>query len=450
MASLGNRLMHAWNAFANKDKNEFAATKNQYQPYYGASYPRSSGLGRFRPGGEKTIISSIYTRLSIDFSEIMIRHVRLDDENRYLDDMTSNLNNCLTVEANIDQAARAFRQDIALTLFDRGTLAIVPVETTEDPEITGGWDVNNMRVGDVIEFFPRHVKVNVWREETGKREQIIVPKRLAAVVDNPLYSVMNEPNSTLQRLIRKLNLLDVVDEESASGKLNVLVQLPYVVKTESRRQQAHQRLTDLEDQMKNNRFGIGYVDGTEKVIQLNRPSENNLMTQVEYLIQLLYSELGLTAEVMNGTADEATMINYYHRTTKPLLDAVVEAMHRTFLTKTARSQGQAIRYYRDPFSLMPISQIAEVADKFSRNEILSSNEIRQAIGVKPSKDPKADQLVNSNMPIGDTGVPPNSDPNAPPAPADQSGGSDVNSAFDQIDSALDDTFKGLGVDANAS
>lgn len=443
MASLGSRLIHAFNVFMNNDKNEFAAVRDQFQPYYGVSYAGSSGQFRFRPGGEKTIISSIYTRLSIDFSELSIRHVRLDDQGRYQEDMDSSLNNCLTVEANIDQPARALRQDMALTLFDRGTIAIVPVDTTEDPNLTGGWDVNTLRVGEIVEWFPRHVRVNVWREETGKRQQIIVPKNFAAVVDNPLYSVMNQPNSILQRLIRKLNILDAVDEESASGKMNVIVQLPYLVRTESKRQQAQQRLDDLQDQMKNNQYGVAYIDGSERVTQLNRPSENNLLVQIQYLTDLLYTTLGLTPEVMNGTADEAAMINYYIRTIKPLLDAVTEAMHRTFLTKTARSQGQAIRYYRDPFSLMPLSQVAEVADKFSRNEILSSNEIRQGMGFKPSKDPKADQLVNSNMPVGDTGTP--ADPNVP-----ASGTPDVNSAFDQIDKALDDTFSGLGVDQNAS
>lgn len=453
MTTFGGRLKHAlWNVFSNNDTDTFQAVRDRYQPWYGASHSSSSANFRFRPGGEKTIVSSIYTRLSIDFAEIAIRHVRLDDQKRYLDDMDSGLNYCLTEEANIDQGPRAFRQDIALSLFDCGYIAIVPVDTTEDPDVTGGWDVNNMRVGEIVEWFPQHVKVNVWRELSGKREQVIVPKKLAAVVANPLYSVMNQPNSILQRLIRKLNLLDAVDEESASGKLNVIVQLPYVVKSESRRQQANQRLTDLQDQMKDNKYGVGYVDGTEKIIQLNRPSENNLMTQIQYLTDLLYTTLGLTPEVMNGTADEATMINYYHRTTKPLLDAVTEAMHKTFLTKTARSQGQAIRYYRDPFSLMPISQIAEIADKFSRNEILTSNEIRQALGTKPSDDPKADQLINSNMPVGDTGVPP--DPNAPPsdpnAPDTSAGSGDVNSALDQIEKALDDTFTGLGVDANAS
>jgi hypothetical protein len=441
---LGSRLAHAFNVFMNSDRNEFAAERQQFRPFYGPSTSGpSSQQYRFRPGGEKTIISSIYTRLSIDFSDVVIRHVRRDDDGRYLEDMPSALNRCLTVEANIDQPARALRQDIALTMFDRGTVAIVPVDTTEDPNVTGGWDVNSLRVGEILEWFPQHVKVNVWRDATGKREQIIVPKKFVAVVDNPLYSVMNQPNSILQRLVRKMNLLDTVDEESASGKLNIIVQLPFQVKSESRRRQASQRLEDLESQMTNNKYGVGYIDGTEKVIQLNRPSENNLMAQVEYLTDLLYITLGLTPEVMNGTADEATMINYYHRTIKPLLDAVSEAMHRTFLTRTAQTQGQAIQYFRNPFTLMPLSDIAEIANAFARNEILTSNEIRQLVGFKPSDDPRADQLNNSNMPGGPGGGPP--DPTVDTgADGPPSGAPDVNGAFDQIDKALDDTFQGLG------
>jgi len=444
MASLGKRLIHAFNAFAGNDRDTQLAKSNAFEPYHGVSYGGNSAMFRFRPGGEKTIISSIYTRLSIDFSDVAIRHVRLDDQGRYLEDMDSQLNNCLTVEANIDQAARAFRQDIALTLFDRGTIAICPVITTEDPRDTAGWDVKTMRVGEIIEWFPEHVKINLWRQETGRREQIIVRKDFAAVVDNPLYSVMNQPNSILQRLIRKLNLLDAVDEESASGKMNVIIQLPYQVKTETKRTQARQRLTDLQDQMQNNAYGVAYIDGTERVIQLNRPSENNLMTQVQYLTDQLYTTLGITPEVMNGTADEAAMINYYRRSIKPVLDAVAEAMQRTFLTKTARSQGQAIRYFREAFALVPFADLAQGFDILARNEIASSNELRSILGWRPDDNPKSDQLVNSNMPVSDTGL------NVDGTPTQDSGSPDVNGAFDQIDKALDDTFAGLGVDQNAS
>jgi len=386
------RLKHAWNAFTSP--NSFIGVADG-ATNFGYSRPDRN---RLRITNERSIISSVYTRLSIDVSAAEIKHVRLDEDGRYTEDMPSSLNDCLTIEANIDQAPKAFRQDIVMTLFDKGVAAIVPVDTTIDPSISGSYDIKTMRVGDVVAWHPRHVTVSLYNEDKGYRQQITLEKKYVAIVENPLYAVMNEPNSTLQRLIAKLNLLDAVDEQSSSGKLDLIIQLPYVIKSEARRQQAEQRRKDIEIQLKGSQYGIAYTDGTEKVTQLNRPAENNLLEAIKYLTDMLYSQLGLTPEVMNGTADEATMLNYNARTIQPILDAIVEAMRRSFLTKTGRSQGQSIMYFRDPFKLVPISQIAEIADKFTRNEIATSNEIRTAIGWKPSKDPKADKLVNSNMP----------------------------------------------------
>lgn len=394
MVSLGERLKHGWNAFTNQDDDHRIESFN-----YGASY------GGMRPdrvrlhiSNERSIISSIYTRLAIDAATIEIKHVRLDDDNRYLDDIKSGLNECLTLEANIDQAARAFRQDIVMTLFDKGVAAIVPVDTTLNPELSGGYDIETLRVGEVVAWYPRHVRVSVFNTEVSRREEVTLEKRVVAIVENPLYTVMNEPNSTLQRLIRKLNLLDSVDEAASSGKLDLIIQLPYVIKSEARRQQAEQRRQDIEFQLKGSKYGIAYTDGTERITQLNRPSENNLLKQIEYLTSLLYGQLGLTEEIMNGTADEKAMLNYHNRTIEPILASMTEAMKRTFLTKTARSQKQSIEFFRDPFRLVPINDIAEIADKFTRNEILSANEIRSVIGIRPSSDKKADQLKNSNMP----------------------------------------------------
>ena len=406
---IGDRLKHAWNAFQN---NEDPLQTHTYAGEYGSAL--SLRPHRQRPffSNERSIISSIYTRLGVDVSAVPMRHVRTDDQGRYLEDIDSELNNCLTLEANLDQAARAFRQDIAMTLFDKGVAAIVPVDTTISPNKSGGFDIRTMRVGEIAMWHPRHVRVNVYNDATGLREEITLPKTSVAIIENPLYSVMNEPNSTLQRLIRKLNLLDSVDDQSASGKLDLIIQLPYVIKSESRRNQAEQRRKDIEFQLKGSQYGIAYTDGTEKITQLNRPAENNLMAQIQYLTDLLYTQLGLTPEVMNGTADEKTMLNYHSRTIEPLLDAIVEAMRRTFLTKTARTQRQSILYFRDPFKFVPIGGeggIADIADKFTRNEITSSNEIRQAIGMKPSQEPKADQLINANMPQADTGVDPAGD-----------------------------------------
>jgi len=393
MTRVGEALKHAWNVFTYSDRRIKAGPGN-----YGSSYSSRPDRLRFRVPTERSMISSIYTRLSIDVASIEMRHIRMDQENRYLEDIDSGLNNCLTLEANIDQAARAFRQDIAMTLFDRGAAALVPVDTSINPEQTGGFDILTLRVGEILEWYPQHVRINLYNEATGNREEIVLNKTAVAIVENPLYSVMNEPNSTLQRLIRKLGLLDAVDEQSASGKLDLIIQLPYVIKSEARREQAEQRRKDIEFQLKGSQYGIAYTDGTEKITQLNRPAENNLMGQIEYLTAMLYGQLGLTEEVMNGTADEKAMLNYWNRTIEPVLGAVTEAMKRTFLTKTARTQKQSIAFFRDPFRLVPIENIAEIADKFTRNEIMTSNEMRQVVGLAPHTDPKADKLMNSNMP----------------------------------------------------
>lgn len=401
MTTVGSRLKHAWNAFT----TEAQRTQSQ-QAYrdYGGSIGNRQDRGRSYMSSERSIIASIYARLAIDIAQIELFHCRVDDERRFLESIDSGLNNCLTVEANLDQAARAFRQDIALTVLEKGVAAIVPVDTSISPIASGGYNILTMRVGDIVQWYPKHVKVSLYNEEKGTREEITLPKTMVAIIENPLYSVMNEPNSTLQRLIRKLNMLDAVDEQSASGKLDIIVQVPYAIKSEARRTQADQRRKDLEFQLKDSKYGIGQIDATEKITQLNRPAENNLMAQVEYLTDMLYGQLGLTEEIMNGTADEKTMINYWNRTIEPVLTSVVESMRRVFLTKTARSQKQSIMFFRDPFRLAAIADIAEIADKFTRNEILSSNEIRSVVGFKPSKEPKADELVNSNMPQADTGV----------------------------------------------
>lgn len=395
MSRFGTSLKHAWNIFANnEDKRNFRG--------YGSSYGSRPDRVRLRIPNERSMISSIYTRLSIDVASVDMRHVKTDEQKRYIDDVDSGLNNCLTLEANIDQAARAFRQDIAMTLFDRGSAALVPVDTSINSQTAGAFDILTLRVGEIVTWYPRHVRVSLYNEATAQREELTLEKSSVAIVENPLYSVMNEPNSTLQRLLHKLNLLDAIDEQSASGKLDLIIQLPYVVKSEQRRQQAEQRRIDIELQLKGSQYGIAYTDATEKITQLNRPAENNLMSQIEYLTAMLYGQLGLTEEVMNGTADEKAMLNYWNRTIEPILTAVTEAMRRSFLTKTARTQGHTVMFFRDPFRLVPIERIAEIADKFTRNEILTSNEIRQVVGMAPHKDPKADQLINSNMPTGPT------------------------------------------------
>jgi len=402
--AIRDRLRHAWNAFTDSDD----ALHRPFPSQAGTLTSARPDRQRLAFSNERSIISSIYTRIGIDVAAVDMRHVRTDDQNRYLEDINSGLDNCLTIEANLDQAARAFRQDIATTMLDDGVAAVVPIDTSLSPEATGGYDIQTLRVGRITQWFPQHVRVSVYNEERGMRQELTLPKKIVAIAENPLYQVMNEPNSTLQRLIRKLNLLDSVDEQSASGKLDMIIQLPYVIKSEARRQQAEQRRKDIEFQLKGSQYGIAYTDGTEKITQLNRPAENNLMTQITYLTEQLYAQLGLTPEVMNGTADEKVMLNYFSRTIEPLLDAIVEAMRRTFLTKTARTQGHSIMYFRDPFKFVPLGGeggIADIADKFARNEITSSNEIRQGIGMKPRPEAKADALINSNMPQADTGVP---------------------------------------------
>lgn len=393
MPSLGGRLKHAWDIFRREETAETTAFVD-----YGSTYSTRPFVARFGSVSSKTIVGSIYMRLGIDVAAVTIQHVRLDDNGRYLETIKSGINGCLTLEANLDQGARAFRQDIAMSLFDEGVIAIVPIDTTIDPTVSGAYDIKTMRVGRITQWAPRHVKVSVYNDKTGLREELWVPKQIVAIVENPLYAVMNEPNSTLQRLLRKLALLDAVDEQSSSGKLDLIIQLPYVIKSEARRQQADQRRKDIEMQLKGSQYGIAYTDGTEKVTQLNRPAENNLMKQVEYLTTMLYSQLGLTEEVFNGTADEKAMLNYHNRTIEPLLTAITEAMKRTFLTKTARTQGHSIEFFRDPFKLVAVSDIAEIADKFTRNEILSSNEVRAIMGIKPAQDAKADELRNKNIP----------------------------------------------------
>lgn len=399
MARIGDRLRHAWNAFSKseeeKSHEDYSYGPTQYGPPPARPRPRFSN--------ERSIISSIYTRLGVDVAAAEIRHVRLDDQGRYTGDMPSNLNECLTVDPNIDQTPRQFRQDIAMTLFDTGVLAIVPVDTTLNPNVTGSFDVQSLRVGTISQWYPEKVKVNLFNPAKQKREDVTLDKKFVAIVENPLYGVMNEPNSTLQRLIRKLNLLDAVDEQSGSGKLDIIIQLPYAIKSEARRQQATQRREDLEYQLAGSKYGVAYADATEKITQLNRPAENNLLAQVQYLTEMLYSQLGLTPEVMNGTADEAAMLNYHSRTIEPILTSIVEAMRRALITKTGRSQGQSIQYFRDPFKLVPVSQLAEIADKFTRNEVLTSNEIRSIVGFKPAKDKGADKLQNSNMPSSERG-----------------------------------------------
>ena len=386
-----SRLQHGWNAFVgNKDPT---VVYRDVGPGYGYRPDRVFLARR----SERSIITSIFNRISLDAAAISIQHCRLDENGRYLSSINSGLNECLNVEANVDQTGRAFIQDAVMSMLDEGCVALVPIDTDLDPKNTSSYDILTMRTRKVIEWFPAHVRVNVYNDRTGRREDIVLPKKSVAIVENPLYSVMNEPNSTMQRLIRKLSLLDVTDEQTASGKLDLIIQLPYVIKTEGRRQQAENRRKDIEQQLARSKYGIAYADGTEKIVQLNRSLENNLLKQVEYLTNLAFSQLGMTQSILDGTADDKTMLNYYSRIIEPIVSAIVDAMKRTFLTKTARTQRQTIMFFRDPFKLVPVNDIAEIADKFTRNEILTSNEIRQIIGMTPSNDPKADQLVNSNI-----------------------------------------------------
>lgn len=394
MAGFGTRLKHAFNSFLN-DEDTIAPLAYQV----GTSSYSTPDRPRFRLNSERSIISSIYTRLAIDVSGVRMEHVRTDERGQYLETLKTGLNDCLNVEANLDQGGRHIRMDMALSLFNQGTIAIVPVDTTLDPRISGSWDVKTMRVGEIIQWWPQYVKVRVYNEKVGERQEIILPKSMVAIVENPFYAVMNEPNSTLQRLVHKLSLLDNVDEISSQGKLDIIIQLPYVVKSEARKTQAKNRALEIQEQLQGSTYGIAYTDGTEKITQLNRSVENNLLEQVRYLKAELYNELGLTEEIMNGTADDVAMLNYINRTIEPVLDALVEGMTRKFLSKTARSQGQTIMYFQEPFKLMPISQLADIVDVFSRNQIATPNEIRPTIGLKPSKEPQADQLINSNMPV---------------------------------------------------
>ena len=388
--SIGSRLKHAWNAFFNKDPTYGKWTN-------GSIYSYRPDRPRLTRGNERSIVTAVYNRIAIDVSALQLRHCRLDDNERYIEDVDSKLNRCLTVEANIDQTSRAFMQDIVMSMLDEGCVAVVPVDTTFNPSQTGAYDILTMRTGKILEWRPSDIKVRVYNEKTGEKEDIVVPKKMAAIIENPLYAVMNEPNSTLQRLIRKLNLLDAIDEQSGSGKLDLIIQLPYIIKTEARRQQAETRRKDIEMQLSGSKYGIAYTDGTERITQLNRSIDNNLMKQIEYLTSMLFSQLGITQAVLDGTADEKTMLNYNSRTIEPIISAIVDEMKRKFLTKTALSQRQSIKYFTDPFKLVPVSSIADIADKFTRNEILSSNEVRQIIGMKPSDDPKADRLINKNI-----------------------------------------------------
>lgn len=387
--SFGSRLKHAWNAFTGNVQMNYRDLGMSYS--YRADRPRMSR------GNERSIVTSVYNRIALDVAALNIQHVRLDENGRFLSVIDDGLNNCLTLEANVDQTARSFVQDVVISMFDEGSVAIVPVDTTTDPNVSGSYDIQSLRVGQILDWYPQHIRARVYNEQMGRKEDVVVPKSAVAIIENPLYAVINEPNSTMQRLIRKLNLLDVIDEQSGSGKLDLIIQLPYVIKTEARRQQAENRRKDIESQLSGSKYGIAYTDGTEHITQLNRSVNNNLMSQIEYLTSMLYSQLGITQSILDGTADEKTMLNYNNRTIEPIISAIVDEMKRKFLTKTARSQRQSISFFRDPFKLVPVNEIAEIADKFTRNEIMTSNEIRQVVGMKPSDDPRADELRNKNL-----------------------------------------------------
>lgn len=387
--NFGSRLMHAWNAFTNRDPT--------YPRTLGESYYHRPDRIQFTRGNERSIATAVYNRIAMDVAAVGIRHVKLDENGRYSSDIDSGLNKCLNLEANIDQTGRAFIQDVVMSMLDEGCVAIVPVDTSIDPTVSGSYSIDSMRTGKIVQWYPQHVKVRLYNDRTGKKQEVTLPKSTVAIIENPLYAVINEPNSTMQRLIRKLSLLDVTDEQTASGKLDLIIQLPYVIKTQSKRDEAERRRKEIERQLAGSKYGIAYADGTERITQLNRSVENNLMKQIEYLTEMLYSQLGITQTVMDGTADEKTMLNYNNRSIEPIVSAIVDELKRKFLTKTARSQGQSIMMFRDPFKLVPVDNIAEIADKFTRNEIMTSNEFRQVIGMKPSNDPKADQLVNANI-----------------------------------------------------
>lgn len=388
--SLGSRLKRAFNVFSGRDQNESAHD-------YGMSYSYRPDRLRLTRGNERTIITSIYNRIALDVASISIRHVDLDKDGRYKSERKTGLNSCLSLSANIDQTARAFVQDIVMSMFDEGVVAVVPIDTERDYFNGPVQDIYSMRTGKIVEWFPRDVKVRLYNDQTGQKEDLVFPKDEIAIIENPFYAIMNQSNSMVQRLIRKLALLDAIDEQTTSGKLDLIIQLPYVVKSEARRQQAEQRRRDIEQQLTGSRYGIAYTDGTERITQLNRPIENNLMKQIEYLMSMVFSQLGMTQSILDGTADEQTMLNYNNRIVEPVVAVIVDSFKRSFLSKTAITQGQSISYFRDPFRLVPVSQVAEIADKFTRNEIMTSNEIRQVVGMKPSDDPKADELRNSNL-----------------------------------------------------
>lgn len=389
--SITDRMKHAFNAFMNRDPTAY------YNRNLGSSYSIRPDRPRLSRGNERSIITAIFNRIAMDVAAIDIMHCRLDENNRFIEKIDSGLNNCLNLEANIDQSGRAFIQDAVMSMLDEGVVALVPVDTDLNPASTDSYDILTMRTGKILEWYPAHVKVRLYNDRTGEKEDLMLAKRDVAIIENPLFAIVNEPNSTMQRLMRKLSLLDVTDEQTASGKLDLIIQLPYVVKSEARREQANQRRKDIEQQLAEGKYGIAYTDGTEKITQLNRSVENNLMKQVEYLTNMVYSQIGITQSVLDGTADEKTMLNYNNRTVEPIVSAIVDELKRKFLTKTARTQLQSISFFRDPFKLVPVNDIAEIADKFTRNEIMTSNEIRQIVGMKPSDDPKADQLINSNI-----------------------------------------------------
>lgn len=388
--TFGSRLKHAWNAFLNRDPT------NIYSNLGVGSSIRPDRV-RLSRGNERSIVTSLYNRIAMDTAAINIKHIRLDDNGRYVEDILSGFNECLTIEANVDQTGRALVQDIVMSMLDEGCVAVVPIDTTTNPRLVNSYDINSLRTGKIIDWYPNDVKINIYNEKQGKREDIILPKKMVAIIENPLFAILNEPNSTLQRLIRKLNLLDYVDEQSGSGKLDLIIQLPYTIKNELRQAQADKRRADVEEQLYNTKYGIAYIDSTEKIVQLNRPIDNNLMKQVEYLTNMLYSQLGITQAILDGTADEKTMLNYYNRTIEPIISAIVDEMKRKFLTKTARTQGQSISFFKNAFSLVPMSELATMADSYTRNEIMTSNEVRQLMGMKPSNDPTADELRNKNL-----------------------------------------------------
>ena len=388
--TFGSRLKHAWNAFLNRDPT------NMHSNLGVGSSIRPDRV-RLSRGNERSIVTSLYNRIAMDTAAINIKHIRLDDNGRYVEDILSGLNECLTIEANVDQTGRALVQDIVMSMLDEGCVAVVPIDTTTNPRLVNSYDINSLRTGKIIDWYPNDVKINIYNEKQGKREDIILPKKMVAIIENPLFAILNEPNSTLQRLIRKLNLLDYVDEQSGSGKLDLIIQLPYTIKNELRQAQADKRRDDIEEQLYNKKYGVAYIDSTEKIVQLNRPIDNNLMKQVEYLTNMLYSQLGITQAILDGTADEKTMLNYYNRTIEPIISAIVDEMKRKFLTKTARTQGQSISFFKNAFSLVPMSELATMADSYTRNEIMTSNEVRQLMGMKPSSDPTADELRNKNL-----------------------------------------------------